>query len=350
MFSLFIILTAAIVTLPHIYSAVEVQVAEIKQRVLQLEEDERQLQASLEEKIRETGNLQEINPQLQAMIDQLKRVLLLNHQEKERELKEARGLLAGIPEVEQSQIIRRLHMERWVKVYPHLVLHMKKEIPLVYEDNRFNVTLRLALTSGDQYKPEIKEYKKEIEMAKAMIEVYGNIINNQIKQLDEAVSVYSKEEKCPLNFTQFNLMYLNTVEEHKRKQIEKANFIIETGKKMKVLMKKRYNIIVESLKKMLPNKMFEDEEKDVVRKLINETVTTIKTIDEEMNDRSILTNTEDNFVKVKSELAKALQLSKDLENSEACKRYQETLKLNTVGVKKNLMKLAFLKKVSASSF
>jgi len=305
---------------------------------------------TLEEKIKENKNFQEENPALNAIIGRLKEVLTLNHKEKEKQLAEARSLISSIPEVEQSQIIRRLHMEKWIKVYPHLVLHMKKDLPLNYEDNRFNVTLRLALTSGDSYNPQIEKYKKDISKAKAMIEVHGRIIDNQITQFNQDISQFTKEGKCPLNDTHFNNIILKTIEEQHRKQLEHAEFVVSTSRKLKTVMRKRYVIILKNLKKMLPNRMFEDEELDLVRKLMKSTFTTIKTIDKEMNDSSIITNLHNDYVKVKKSLARAIKLSEQLSKSEQCQRYRQILALSSKDVKKSLMKLVFLRKVSAKQF
>jgi len=347
MISLLFVMTLATVTLPHIYSAIEIQVGEMKPKILQLEENERQLQMKLEEKIKATNGLNQLNPELNAAIQQLKQQLLKNHEEKENILKEARSLLSGVPEVEQSQIIRRLHMERWIKVYKYLVPHMKKEIPIKHEDNRFNVTLRLALTSGDNYKPSIKKYRDSIENAKNFMNIYADIINKQLIQWNNAISVYTTKGECPLNNTQFVKLYTNIIEEYYKKQLEKATFIFEESKKMKVLMKKRYEIIVSNLKKMLPNVLFEDEEKDVVRNLLNSTYITVKTIDEKMNDNSLVLQTKEKYSLIKKDIEKATAASKELSNSESCKKYITLLNMDVADVKKNLMKLAYLKKISA---
>ncbi|EKE40720.1 hypothetical protein ENUP19_0180G0005 [Entamoeba nuttalli] len=345
-FALFLVYSEAVITFPHVISAIEIQVGEMRQKVLQLEEDERQLQTALDAKIKETNQLNAVNPQLTNIINKLKEVIVMNHKEKEKILTEARSLLAGIPEIEQSQIIRKLHMERWIQVYTYLVPHMKKEIPINRDDNRFNVTLRIALTSGDTYNPTIEKYKKSADFSKTMIEIYQKMINEQLIQWNNAITVYSTEGKCPLDIQAFISLYKNLIEKLQKSALSEAQNVVKQTRYMKVEMKKRYTIIAKNLKKMLPNKLFEDEELDVVRNLLNETVTTIKTIDEEMKDNSIVDQVNEKVPLIKADIQKASTASGELYHSYACKTYRERLSNPLPKIQKDFKKLAYLEFVA----
>lgn len=345
-FAIFVVQSLAVITQPHVLSALESQVGELKMKILKLEEEQRKLQVTLEEKIKETDQLKMVNPQLSEVIAHLKQVLTMNHQEQERVLKDMRSLLAGVPEVKQAQIIRHLEIERLVKVYPYLVPHFKKEIPIDRSDNGFNVTLRIALTSGDSYLPQIAKQKEAAEMSQSNFEIYEKMINEEIIAWNNEIAKYTNSKKCPFDIESMKKMHENIINDYLKKQTAEAQTLINNRKALKQTMRKRYTIIVASLKKMLPVKLYEDEELDVVRDLINDTQHTIKVIDEELKDTTPNTQAKKVTENTKIDVQKAINATSVMANSTACTGYKGKVQAKFGDVRKSFKRLAYLEKLS----
>ncbi|ELP84007.1 hypothetical protein EIN_345930 [Entamoeba invadens IP1] len=344
--SLLLLTASAVISFPHVISAVEIQVGELKTKILSLEEDERQLQTALEEKLAENNQLRAVDPESNNLIAKLKNVILMNHFEKEKHLKEARSLLAGLPEMSQSHIIRQLHMERYFKVYPFIVPNIRKEIPINRDDNRFNVTLRLALASGNRYDVTIEKFKTAMNDAINNKDSYIETQEKLIKEWANEITEYSENERCFFDVNDFINQYKNVITQLLKQEAVEAEKVDKNRREMKLNLQRKYTVVSAQLKKMLPNKQYEDEELDVVRYLVNETDIAIQRFGKEITNVESSQQSKQRNLEVQKSVANAVEQSNVLDQSDACKEYRKKLHLPMREVKDKIMKLAFLQKLT----
>ncbi|KAL7717212.1 Uncharacterized protein QTN25_005482 [Entamoeba marina] len=299
---LLVVLSNAVVTETVNKDNLDIQIKELKKQIIVLEEEERQLLNTLEEKVKEHRKLNVVEPEKEKIITQKKKVL-----------NSMRNIIAGLPEVEQSQIIRRNHLEVYAKVYPFLVPHMKKDIPLITRPSTFNLTLRKTLHSGDAHLPDIKKSKQLLLRAK-----------------------WEKENKKRIQ------QLLST-------QLKNVNQLLQIRKTLKTHMLKRYNKIALKLTKMIPVKLFEVEEIDLVKHLLNETKTTIETINKEINDVTPLTEVKQLQVEYKNDLTKALAASDKLAKSDGCLEYLKINNIDVMQLETTFKRLAYLEKLNSGN-
>ncbi|KAL7718020.1 Uncharacterized protein QTN25_004715 [Entamoeba marina] len=346
---LLVVLSNAVVTETVNKDNLDIQIKELKKQIIVLEEEERQLLNTLEEKVKEHRKLNVVEPEKEKIINRLKNVISMNHEEKKKILNSMRNIIAGLPEVEQSQIIRRNHLEVYTKIYPFLVPHLKKDIPLITRPSTFNLTLRKTLHSGDAHLPDIKKSKQLLLRAKWEVEFDSTTIKDFFISWNNEITTYLNTLTCPFNMQKYKERKQKRIQQLLSAQLKNVNQLLQIRKTLKTHMLKRYNKIALKLTKMIPVKLFEVEEIDLVKHLLNETKTTIETINKEINDVTPLTEVKQLQVEYKNDLSKALAASDKLEKSDSCLEYLKINNIDVMQLETTFKRLAYLEKLNSGN-